>query len=95
MLRKHLIFGSGESAEVIIGSADLMTRNLYHRFEVCVRIKNETYKEEFIKYFTLQWHDNDKAVMLLPDFGQKKIYNNGATRINAQQSIYHFLETRQ
>ena len=90
-----LIFGTGENAEVIIGSADLMTRNLYHRIEVYVRIKNENCKQELIKYFTIQWHDNDKAVMLLPGFEQKKIYNNGAEIINAQQSIYHYLETRQ
>ena len=72
-----------------------MTRNLYHRIEVCVRIKNESCKQELIKYFAIQWHDNDKAVMLLPGFEQKKINNNDATKINAQQSIYNFLETKQ
>lgn len=90
-----LIFGTGESAEVIIGSADLMTRNLYHRIEVYVRIKNENCRQELIKYFTLQWQDNDKAVMLLPGFEQKKISSGSATIINAQQAIYHFLESRQ
>ncbi|MEP6928135.1 MAG: polyphosphate kinase 1 [Ginsengibacter sp.] len=89
------IFGTDENAEVIIGSADLMTRNLYHRIEVCVRIKNENCRQELLKYFAIQWEDNDKAVELLPGFEQKKIYNNGATKLNAQQSIYNFLETRQ
>jgi polyphosphate kinase len=90
-----LIFGTRDAAEVIIGSADLMTRNLYHRIEADVRIKNETCKKELIKYFTKQWDDNDKAVMLLAHFEQKKIRNEGATKINAQQSIYNFLEARQ
>ena len=90
-----LIFGTKDNAEVIIGSADLMTRNLYYRIEADVRIKNENCKKELIKYFTKQWDDNDKAVMLLPNFEQKKIKTDNAEKINAQQSIYNFLETRQ
>ena len=35
-----LIFGAGDNAEVIMGSADLMNRNLNHRIEVCVPVKN-------------------------------------------------------
>ena len=38
-----------------------------------VRIKNERCKRELIKYFTKQWDDNDKSVMLLPGFEQQKI----------------------
>ncbi|KAA9040653.1 polyphosphate kinase 1 [Ginsengibacter hankyongi] len=90
-----LIFGTKENAEVIMGSADLMTRNLYYRIEADVRIKNENCKKELIKYFTKQWDDNDKAVMLLANFQQEKINVGNAEKINAQQSIYNFLETRQ
>ena len=90
-----LIFGTRDNAEVLIGSADLMTRNLYYRIEVDVRIKNERCKKELIKYFTKQWDDNDKSVMLLPGFEQQKIINTSSEKINAQQSIYNFLETRQ
>jgi len=89
-----LIFGTNENCEVIIGSADLMTRNLYHRIEVYVRIKNVKYKEELMEYFTIQWSDNDKAVMLLSNFEQKKIDNNNSIKINAQQAIYSYLENR-
>ena len=89
-----LIFGTKDNAEVLIGSADLMTRNLYYRIEVDVRIKNERCKRELIKYFTKQWDDNDKSVMLLPGFEQQKI-DTTSEKINAQQSIYNFLETRQ
>lgn len=88
------IFGTKDNAEVLIGSADLMTRNLYYRIEVDVYIKYERCKKELIKYFTKQWDDNDKSVMLLPGFEQQKI-NNNSEKINAQQSIYNFLETRQ
>jgi polyphosphate kinase len=90
-----LIFGTKDNVEIIIGSADLMTRNLYYRIETDVRIKDENCKKELIKYFTKQWDDNDKAVLLLPGFEQKKINSNNTEKINAQQSIYNFLETRQ
>jgi polyphosphate kinase len=90
-----LIFGTDDSAEVIIGSADLMTRNLYHRIEVYVPVKNANCKHELITYFTIQWHDTEKAVLLLPGLEQKRISDDyNITKINAQQSIYNFLETK-
>jgi polyphosphate kinase len=88
-----MIFGAGTNAEVIMGSADLMTRNLYHRIEVCVAIKNQSLKKELIDYFELQWHDNDKAIILLPNLEQKKAENNSG-KLNAQQSIYTYLQNK-
>lgn len=89
-----LFFGTGDNVEAIMGSADLMTRNLRHRIEVYVRIKKEECKKELLEYFKIQWEDNDKAVILLPGFEQRKINNNDTTKINAQQSIYNFLENK-
>lgn len=89
-----LIFGTGDDAIVLMGSADLMTRNLYYRIEVDVHINNERCKKELIKYFTLQWEDNDKAVRLLNGFEQVKTNPVGEEKTNAQQSIYNFLEAR-
>ena len=89
-----LFFGVGDNVEALMGSADLMTRNLRHRIEVYVKIKNPECKKELLEYFKIQWKDNDKAVVLLPDFQQKKIDNNGEQIINAQQEIYNFLENK-
>jgi polyphosphate kinase len=89
-----LFFGADENVEILMGSADLMNRNLRHRIEVYVRIKNEECKKELLEYFKIQWEDTDKAVILLPGFQQQKINNDGATIINAQQSIYNFLENK-
>jgi polyphosphate kinase len=88
-----LIFGAGDNAEVIMGSADLMTRNLYQRIEVCVAIKNTSIRKELIDYFEMQWQDNDKAVTLLPNLQQNKEDTTGE-RYNAQQSIYNYLQNR-
>ena len=89
-----LFFGTDENVEILMGSADLMNRNLKHRIEVYVRIKNEECKKELLEYFKIQWEDTDKAVILLPGFQQQKTNNDGATIINAQQSIYNFLENK-
>ena len=86
-----LIFGTSEDAVVIIGSADLMTRNLLRRIEVMVRINSEKYKKELIDYFDIQWSDNDKAVYLLPGYKQEKVQNNTSIKCNAQESIYNYL----
>ncbi|MEO6818142.1 MAG: polyphosphate kinase 1 [Ginsengibacter sp.] len=87
-----LIFGSGEKTKVIIGSADLMVRNLRHRIEVNVRIKNEHCKKQLINFFELQWSDNDKASILLPDFNQQPVEGDKNLIINAQKSIYEYLK---
>ncbi|HUS03656.1 MAG TPA: phospholipase D-like domain-containing protein, partial [Chitinophagaceae bacterium] len=88
-----MIFGAGENAEVIIGSTDLMTRNLYHRIEVCVAIKTPACKKELIDYFEIQWKDNDKAVVLSSNLEQKRPEIAGE-KINAQESIYNYLKNK-
>ena len=88
------IFGAADTAEVVMGSADLMNRNLYNRIEVCVSIKNPECKKELIDYFDIQWRDNDKAVMLKPNLEQVRVEKNGEEVINAQQSIYTYLQNK-
>ncbi len=88
-----MIFGAGENAEVLMGSADLMTRNLYHRIEVCVSIKTPACKKELLDYFEIQWNDNDSAVVLTSNLEQKKP-DIGAEKINAQNTIYHYLKNK-
>lgn len=89
-----LIFGAGDNAEVIMGSADLMTRNLHHRIEVCVPIKNSNLKKELIDYFEMQWKDNDKAVVLTSNLEQEKTEPDTQEIFNAQTSIYNYLQSR-
>ena len=92
-----MIFGTGENAEVIMGSADLMTRNLYHRIEVCIPIKTPELKQQLIKYFEIQWQDTDKAVTLTSNLDQQKEVETNPDsyrepKLNAQQSIYNYLK---
>ncbi len=86
------IFGNDDNAEIIIGSADWMNRNLHHRIEVCTTITDIKCKKELIDYFTIQWSDNDKMVALGEDYKQHTLQTNDVEKINAQQSIYNYFQ---
>ena len=87
-----MIFGAGDNAAVIMGSADLMNRNLHHRIEVCVAIKTPVCKKQLIDYFEIQWKDNDKAVVLTSNLEQKKEPETNLPKLNAQNTIYNYLK---
>ncbi|MBS1585974.1 MAG: polyphosphate kinase 1 [Bacteroidetes bacterium] len=55
------IFGNDGEEEVLIGSADWMTRNLHHRIEVCVPVTDPECKKELVDYFNLQWRNIHKS----------------------------------
>lgn len=88
------MFGAGDNPEIIMGSADWMIRNLYHRIEVCVSIKNSQCKKELLDYFEIQWRDNDKAVILSPNLDQHLVESNGQEKVNAQSTIYQYLQNK-
>lgn len=51
------IFGNDGEEQVLIGSADWMTRNLHHRIEVCTPVTDQECKKELVDYFNLQWRN--------------------------------------
>lgn len=51
------IFKNGEDDSVLIGSADLMTRNLDNRVELLVPVKDKDCREKIINIFKTTWHD--------------------------------------
>lgn len=88
------IFGTEDNPEVIMGSADWMVRNLHHRIEVCVPVNNTICKHELLDYFEIQWSDTDKAVVLSPDLEQHSTQLSNREKLNAQRSIYQYLQKR-
>lgn len=87
------IFGDDEAAKVIIGSADLMKRNLHSRIEVCVEVKEEACRKQLLNYFNIQWSDNEKAVVLDEFLNQTKASGTSPEKVIAQEEIYHYLKT--
>lgn len=86
------LFGVGEDAEIILGSADWMNRNLHHRIEVCTPVISPEYRKELSDYFDMQWNDTCKTSLVGPASIPKKMDNRitpGA--INAQLAIHQYL----
>lgn len=88
------IFGSNDNCEVIIGSADLMNRNIHSRIEVCVGIKDTVLKKELLQYFNIQWRDTAKAVVLNEHMQQHRLVTEISDKQSPQEAIYKFLQTR-
>jgi polyphosphate kinase len=88
------IFGEGDETVVIIGSADLMTRNLRHRVEVCFPILDESCRTELVSYFEMQWQDLEKAVILNRNMEQLRLKPGPTSLPGAQHSIYQYLKGR-
>lgn len=88
------IFGTAADTIVFMGSADLMTRNLHHRIEVCVLVRDDTCRKELLDYFEIQWSDNSKAVQLLPDQQHAAVAGHNGKIVNAQDSIYQYLKNK-
>jgi len=89
------IFGSGPDQNVYIGSADMMTRNLRHRVEVCAPVVDDRLKKELVDYFEIQWNDTVKAVRLDANLNQVKQQPDSADEAKCpQEKIYEYLKNR-
>lgn len=89
------IFGDDDNAEVIIGSADWMNRNIHHRIEVCATIVTNEHKKQLLDYFNIQWSDNDKMVELDENYKQHLTESKSEIKINAQQMLYSYFQQRE
>ena len=88
------IFGTNENCVVLMGSADLMTRNLHGRIEVCAPVRDPSLKDEMVTYFELQWSDTAKAVKLNQDMEQERLLVGDDNELESQSAIYRFLQSR-
>ncbi len=91
------IFGSNNDKDIVaaMGSSDLMTRNLRHRIEVLVNVKDESCKNDLIDYFQIQWSDNTNSVELLNNLEFKPANDVNDKKVNAQQAIFSYLQNKQ
>jgi polyphosphate kinase len=89
------IFGENSHSKVYMGSSDWMTRNLHHRIEVCVPVRDTGLARELNDYFDIQWSDNAKASGVdIPYPLQNNEQKTEETRCS-QQEIYNYLKNRQ
>jgi polyphosphate kinase len=91
--RAYVFYNRG-SPRYLIGSADLMTRNLDYRVEVLCPIFDEDAQRMIQDTLDQQWHDNVRARIL--DQNQTNAYvpsKPKAARIRSQETIHRYLET--
>lgn len=88
------IFGSADEAIALIGSSDLMTRNLRRRIEVCVPLLDKECANEIIHYFDVQWADDTKMVLLNEQLENVYLKNSNSS-VRAQSGIYEYLKNKQ
>jgi polyphosphate kinase len=92
--RVYVFYNRG-NPRYIIGSADLMTRNLDYRVEVLCPIYDSAAQTMLQDVLDQQWHDNVKARILdqnqLNHLVEPK--KKGTTRIRSQESIHRYLST--
>ena len=86
------VFYNGGDANVIISSADWMTRNIDERVEVGCPVYDEELKQRIIRILELQWSDTTKARII--DKEQSNIYKprGNKRKIRSQFAIYDMIK---
>jgi polyphosphate kinase len=86
------VFHNRGEPEYLLGSADLMTRNIDYRVEVLCPIRDPAIQNQLQDILDQQWHDNTKARVL--DKNQANaLRERGKTTtvLQAQETIHRYL----
>ena len=86
-------FTDGTHDELIIGSADWMTRNLDRRIEVCLPLKDERIKKEILTILNMQVNDNVKSRVIDHEERNEFVFDDNKKKIRAQFNTYKYLKS--
>ncbi len=87
------VFANNGKPEYYFGSADLMTRNIDHRFEVICPVNDRHIKKQLRDILEIQWNDRVKARSL--DYGRINEYlkpENGDEGIDTHIATYQYFK---
>ncbi|TXS92857.1 polyphosphate kinase 1 [Parahaliea maris] len=91
--RAYVFYNRGKP-RYLIGSADLMTRNIDFRVEVLCPVHDPAAQQMIQDILDQQWHDNVKARVLDADQDNHKVKGRKKTaQIRSQESIHRYLAT--
>ncbi len=88
---RFMLFYNNGKEECFISSADLMPRNIDHRFEVTCPVFDKNLVNELKKLFQIQWNDNVKARIIDSGFTNKFV-KTGKKAFQSQLEIYNYLK---
>jgi len=89
--RVYVFHNRGEP-EYLLGSADLMTRNIDYRVEVLCPVRDAAIQNQLQDILDQQWHDNTKA-RVLDKYQANVLRERGKTTtvLQAQETIHRYL----
>ena len=67
------LFGTGDNPELLIGSSDLMTRNLSRRHETLIRIVQPDIKKRIMKHLSVYLKDNTLRRKIMKNYQYRSI----------------------
>jgi len=86
-----MIFHHGGKEKIFISSADWMLRNLDHRIEAAIPIKDKTLCKELKDILEIQLQDNVKARILDNDLQNEYVKDSSKKKTRAQIEAYNYL----
>ena len=89
--RVFVFFNDGKP-EVLLSSADWMTRNLSYRIETAFPILDPTLRDRVIELTELQWADNVKARVLDAELSNQYKRNGQDLAIRSQVESYYYIK---
>jgi len=87
------VFANGGKEKMYLGSADMMTRNLENRIEICFPVLDPKVKEELDMLLKIQLSDNAKA-RIINQFLTNDYVPKAIPRIRSQEEFYNYLKLK-
>ncbi|KJV07484.1 polyphosphate kinase 1 [Methylocucumis oryzae] len=87
------VFANGGEQEVYASSADLMSRNMFKRVEICFPIENKKLAARIVRNLDLYLHDNSQVWLLQADGSYRLIQKNSDEKtLQAQTQLLSELQ---
>lgn len=88
------IFHNGGDDKIYLSSADLMTRNLYHRIECAFPIYDKDLRKEIFDFMQIQFNDNVKARILDAEMSNKYKLDEAKRPYRSQIEAYKYYKRK-